>query len=559
MAQIILGVDVGSYSVKVAEIIRTFNHFELRHFYERVIPYNDVLTPEESTTSALTGLVEENGLHWDSLITAIPGQNVACREIAMPFGSAKKIDQTIEFELENFLPFPVDEVAYDYYIVRNDKTSSDLLVAYVTKAALGKFLSTMQGGGMDPRRVGVEGAELVNLMHIGMVPPEGSYAMVDIGHSKSTLTICQGKRLIFLRTILIGGRHYTEAIAHALHLPMEEAEKLKIEIGQLPIEGEEPRLDDISKAVVKAMQEVTNELVLQIRQTFFGYHDKNGEIVSGMYLSGGTSRIRGIDRYLSHRLKLNAIFLNCFDFHFCKIGQTEAHPQVLPMALAIALRGVAPAGLPDLNFRHGDFAFKGNVQQLGGGIRRVGIAVGALAALSIAYYGVRSYTLSNSVTQMNKEIKQLVKQAIPTVDEKTITNPTGAARIVSSKQTEMTERLQKLSGLTRRNTLNVLYEISSKLPPRAELPLNVDDLQFMDAGKVRMKGFTNSQESFNKIKAALTSSLLFKNVMGTAGPGTVKDTVAFDLSFDVKPPEGEDKAAEKPEEKPVKSGGKGGA
>lgn len=548
MAQIILGVDVGSYSVKVAEIVRSFNHFELRHFYERVIPYNDVLTPEESTTSALTGLVEENGLRWDSLITVIPGQSVACREISLPFGSAKKVEQTIEFELENFLPFPIDEVAYDYYIVRNDKTSSDVLVAYVTKAALGKFLSTMQGGGMDPRRVGVEGAELINLMHIGMVPPDGSYAMVDIGHSKTTLTICQGKRLVFLRTILIGGRHYTEAIAHAMHIPLEEAEKLKIEIGQLPIEGEESKLDEVTKTVVKAMQEVTNELVLQIRQTFFGYHDKNGEIVSGLYLSGGTSRIRGIDRYLSHRLKLNAIFLNCFDFHFCKIGQSEAHPQVLPMALAIALRGVAPVGLPDLNFRQGDFAYKGNVQQLGGGIKRAILAGAAILVLAIAYYGVRSYTLSNSVEQMNKEIKQIVKQAIPSVDEKTVTNPTAGLRVVRSKQTEVNERLQKLSGLLHRNNLSVIYEISSKLPPRADLPIDVDDLQFMDAGKVRLKGSTNSQESFNKIKTALMASPLFKNVAGSAGPGTLKDTVAFDLTFDVKLPEGEEK-----------SGGKGGS
>ncbi|PIR20018.1 MAG: hypothetical protein COV45_08575 [Deltaproteobacteria bacterium CG11_big_fil_rev_8_21_14_0_20_47_16] len=549
MPQIILGVDVGSYSVKVAEIVRSFNHFELRHFYERPIPYNDVLTPEESTTSALTGLVEEHGLHWDSLITAIPGQHVACREVFLPFGP-KKVGQTIEFELENFLPFPIDEVSYDYYIVRGDKSSSEMLVAYVTKAELGKFLSTMQGGGMDPRRVGVEGAELVSLMHIGMVPPEGSYAMVDIGHSKTTLTICRGKQLAFMRTILIGGKHYTEAIANALHVPMDEAEKLKIEIGQLPVEGEEPILDDISKTVVKVMQELTNELVLQIRQTFFAHQDKNEEVVSGLYLSGGTSRIRGIDRYLSHRLKLNAIFLNCFDFHFCKIGQSDAHPQVVPMAMAIALRGVAPAGLPDLNFRKGDFAYKGNVQQLGGGIRRAVAALIVILVLAISYYALRSYTLNSSVDQLTKEIKQLVKQAIPTADDKSISNPSAALRFVKGKQNEVGERLQKLSGLLDRNVLNVLLEISSKLPPRNELSLNVDDMNFMDDGKIKLKGYTDSQESFNKIRDALMQSGLFRNVIGSAGPGTIKDTVAFDISFELKPTDGEAPEASSKENAP---------
>jgi hypothetical protein len=178
--------------------------------------------------------------------------------------------------------------------------------------------------------------------------------------------------------------------------------------------------------------------------------------------------------------------------------------------------------------------------------------------LAIAYYAARSYTLGASVDQMNKEIKQLVKQAIPTVEEKTIGNPASALRVVKGKQTEVSERLQKLSGLLRRNTLNVLYEISSKLPSRAELSLNVDDIQFMDDGQVKMKGYTASQESFNKIKEALAQSKFLQNVIGSAGPGA-KDTVAFDISFKLKPPEGEEKSSEKGEARPAKSGGKGGS
>lgn len=533
MPQIILGVDVGSYSVKIAEIERSFNHFELRHFYERLVPYNDVLTREESLTSALSGLIEDNALRWESVMTAMPGQDVACRVISLPFGSSKKIDQTIEFELESFLPFAIDEVVFDYHIIRSDKTSSDILVSYVTKAALGKFLSTLQGANVDPRRVGIEGAELVNLMHIGMVPPDGAYAMIDIGHTKTTLTICHGKHLVFVRTILIGGKQYTQAIADGLHVPYEEAEKLKIEIGQLPIEGEEPTLDDLSKSVIEIMQGLTKELILDIRQTFFSYQDQNAEIISGVYLSGGSSRIRGIDRYLSHRLKLNAIYLNCLDFHFCKIGQADAHPQVIPMALAIALRGVAPVGLPDVNLRQGDFAYKGNVQQLGGGLKRMAFGVGGVLLLAVAYFLLRSYTLNKNVTQMNSDIKQLVVQALPKVSEKSITGANSALSMVKSKQQEITDRLQKLSSLLEGDGLGVLLELSSRLPPRSELAIDVEDFS-LSGNKIKIAGRTTSFESIDKIKAALEKSDKMQNVvMGNVRKGT-KDEVKFDLTFEMK-------------------------
>src|SRR3989338_10196346 len=188
MPQNILGIDIGSYSIKIAEIRRTFKSFELIKFYERPIQNTELLTPEESESAALKSIIDDNGLIWDQVIVALPGQYVSSRLLSLPFSSKAKIDQTVEFELENYIPFELTDVVVDYHIIRTAKDSSKILVTYATKGSFVKFLNLLENTKIDPRVICVEGVELVNLVNLGMVPPEGVYSLIDIGHKKTTVT-----------------------------------------------------------------------------------------------------------------------------------------------------------------------------------------------------------------------------------------------------------------------------------------------------------------------------------------------------------------------------------
>ncbi|MBI4126133.1 MAG: pilus assembly protein PilM, partial [Deltaproteobacteria bacterium] len=198
MPQRIVGIDVGSYSVKVAEVVRSFRTFEFVNFFERRIQYNELLAPEESTAIALQGLIDDQRLEWDMAVVGFPGQRVSSRLLTFPFGGAKKIEQTVRFEIESYIPFDANEVLLDYTTVWSTKDASRVLVVYAPKAEVGKELTTLQGVGVDPRSIGVEGVELVNLVNLGLSPPEGAYAILDVGHEKTTLAICRGRRVGFI-------------------------------------------------------------------------------------------------------------------------------------------------------------------------------------------------------------------------------------------------------------------------------------------------------------------------------------------------------------------------
>ncbi|MBI2346009.1 MAG: pilus assembly protein PilM [Deltaproteobacteria bacterium] len=486
MPQTILGIDIGSYSVKVAEMVRTFKRFSFVHFYERKIQYSEVLTREESLAAALQGILEDNALTWDAAFVALPGRAVAARFIDFPFGQAKKIDQTLDFEVENHVPFPTEEIVYDYYIVKAAK-----------------------------------------------VPPEAPYAICDIGHEKTLITICHGKALRFTRTLTIGGRHIIEAIADRLKIPPEEAERLLHEAGQAPVDDRMPPEDSTPFHVVKAIDVVLEELLLHVRQTFLAFRERSNEAVEGIYLCGGMARLAGIEQYLSLKLKQNVTFLNPLEFHFSQVERGEIHPAVAATAVALALRGVAAAGMADVNFRKGEFAYRGDVQQLGGGLRRAGIAVGLLMGIALGYFFLQYFTLTRKAAQLNREVAQLVTQALGKKPAKPINDATGAVRMLRAGLEETKERTRRLESVVEVSALEILKDISAQLPPRDQLSLDVERFELKE-GQVQIRGKTTSFEAVDKIRDALGKSDKFENVQTSNVGKGVKDEIKFEVRFGVK-------------------------
>ena len=354
MPQRILGIDVGSYSIKVAEIERSFRSFQLVGFFEQpIVPY-ETLGKEGSTTQALLKLFEEYNLSADLVYTALPGQMSAIRVIDLPFADFKKVDQTIEFELENYLPLPLEELLIDYQLLSTTKTSSTVLVSYSKNSDFVKFMNMMSEANLDPRYVGSEPVEMANVMKLGILQPEGAYAVIDLGHEKTDISIFVGDKLQYSRTVMVGGRELTRAVAESLNIPPAEAERMKIEMGQVGpgVEGADATTRSISEALKKPLE----ELLLHLRQTFMAFQEKKGEVVQALILCGGSSRLSGIDHYLSTNLRKNVSFLDCLDLPFNQLADSNWCRPIAASALALAYRGVIGSSIKDTQFRRCEFA-----------------------------------------------------------------------------------------------------------------------------------------------------------------------------------------------------------
>ncbi len=524
MPQTILGIDIGSYSVKIVQVERGFGEFKIVSFHEVPLVAEEVLTYEQSASAALTKFLEENPVNYDSCILSLPGLRASFRTLEMPFGNAKKIDQTLEFELETLVPFDIEELLYDYSILEMTPQKSKVLSAYIPSEDFKKFLNQIQVSGIDPRYVGVDTVDLSYLSFLGVLPPAGRYAILDLGHSKSNFVVLEGNRVKSLRCFSWGGHYITQAIAQAAQLTYEQAEGLKHTKGQL-VEGSEDK-------VFQAIHSSFAELMQQLKQTLFAFYETGEPAIEALYLGGGSSKIAGVEAFFSNRLNINVSQLDVMDDAYTQVMDRERARPIIPSALGAALRGVFPNKGARINFRRGPYAYKRDIEQLEGSLKRIGLLAASVAGLALIYFIMAYFSLSSQVGKMNKNVSKLVRASVADLPKTGVDSATSALSVLTGKISGMQDKLKKVQGDGSLNALQVLKVVSAAMPPREQLQVDIDDVN-ITADRVRIEGRTLSYEGVDKVKAAIGQVKNFKNVeTGDVRKG-IKDEIKFKLSFDL--------------------------
>lgn len=528
MAQRILGIDIGSYSVKITELSRFLRDFELVHYYEQVINPSTRLTYEESVAAALQTIVEKNDLAADVIAVSLPAHHLSCRVIELPFTNIKKIEQTIDYELEAHIPVPLDELLVDYHILSVEENRSTVLVAYIPKARFVKYLDLLQVAGVDPKYVGLDSIDLSNIAQVAMVPQEAVYAILDIGHQKTNICVMEGLQLRYVRSVTIAGIHFTRAIQKVFHLNLEKAEGLKLDRGRVSLKEEE--LDQISRPC----QGVAEELVVAIKQTYLGYRQiYPNRQWSALYLTGGGSRMPGLGDMISSALRMHVGTLDCLDFTNHRLEQPEVCRDLIASSLSQTLRVIFSNKAVKINFRRGEFAFQRDFKALSGEIKQLGIWFGVILFLGIFYFLFSYYTLSSRIDKVDRGLVQAAIKVLPELKGQERKGAKQLLNIIASKTTEIKPQLDAIqSGASEVGPLTVLMEISKRLPPKGELQVDVDDFTFT-GDRVRIEGRTVSHKAVSDINNALAESPYFKNVTILNEGKGIRDEVKFSLSIDV--------------------------
>jgi len=524
MAQTILGIDLGSYSVKIAQIQRTFGEFKLVNFFEVPLVAEEVLSYPQAASAALRKFISDNPIPYDSCVVSLPGNQVSFRVLDLPFTNAKKIDQTIEFELESLIPFEIDDMLFDYSILSTGENSSKLLVTYVPGEVFKNFLNHMQSSTLDPRYVGVDTLDLSYLTVLGVLPPEGRYALLDMGHSKTNLIVVEGTTVKSARSLSWGGDRLNRVIEKSGSFNYEEAENFKHAQCQL-----EPGSDD---PVLKAVGEEFESLSLQLKQSLFALYESGEPNIEALYLSGGTSKLPGVASFFSNRLNINVSPLEVLDDSFSDLHDKESARAVIPTAFAAALHGVNPSKGLKINFRRGEYGFKKDIEEMGGALKKVGVMAASVAVIGLIYFIISYMILSSQVDTMNQHLAKLVSTSDTRLAKKKITSAKKAISIIDGEISTIKEKLKRMKGDNTPSALRVLNLISGGVPPRDKIKVDIDNVN-ISPQRVRLEGRTDSYEAVEKLKVSLEGIPIFKNVQPGDTRKVVRDEIKFSISFDV--------------------------
>lgn len=536
MSQTIVGIDLGSYSVKVSVLERSLRDFELVSFYEQPIPQATRLTREEAIASTVKNLLEKNKVPLESVAVNFPAHHLACRVLELPFTNIKKIEQTIDFELENFIPVPLEDLIIDYHILSIEENRSTVLCAYVPRVRFLKYYEALQAGGVDPRFIGVDAIDLSHISEIAMVPQEGVFALIDIGHEKTNICVMNGKtgdspKLEYVRSITIGGLHFTRCLQKVFKLNYEKAEGLKQERGRVSIS------DDGLDQVSRNLNQVARELLAFIRQTYLGYrHLYSDKEWNSIFLCGGGSKLQGLSDMISSSMRLNVGALECIDLINHRLTNIDDCRETIPVSLSQTLKIIFSNKAIKINLRRGEFAYKRDIKALGGEIKQLGLWLVIVFMLGLAHFLFSTHVLQTRIEKIDSLIGEEVVKALPELKSSSKSSSESSSKellsSINDKMGEIETELGALNPKVQIKVMPLLLEISQKMPVKEEMPIDIDDLSFT-GDNIRLEGRTNSFEAVDKIKNTLSTSPHFKNVTTQNVSKGVRSEIKFTLTFDI--------------------------
>jgi type IV pilus assembly protein PilM len=254
----------------------------------------------------------------------------------MPY---EELEDSIQLEAENYIPFDVEEVNLDFHILTKAEEGAEspeqmeVLLVAVKKEKVNECAGLISGLGLRPLVVDVDVFAIENAYEYNYGMEEGKIvALVDIGAGMTNINILEDGITTFTRDIPFGGNNYNQAIQNEHNLSFETAEKLKL--GE-EIEGISPQ--DIVPLLISTTEEFSEEI-----QKSFDFFRTTGDYeVDKIVLSGGCSRTQGIDRYLSESLGLTTETFN--PFKNIVIDEKSFDPEYIQYIAPFAAVGVGLA------------------------------------------------------------------------------------------------------------------------------------------------------------------------------------------------------------------------
>jgi type IV pilus assembly protein PilM len=310
----LLGVDISSTSVKILELSQSNGRYQVESYASEPLPANAVVEQSIGDEEAV-GLVIKKALgkarvNSKRAAIAVAGSAVITKNIEMSDSlSDEEMDYQIRIEADQYIPYPLEEVALDWQVQGPSELAGmvDVLLAACRLENVELRKDALEIGGLEAGIVDIEAFctersyELVQ----SQLSDEGddieTVAIIDIGATMTTLSVLHHGKTIYTREQLFGGKQLTEEVMRRYGLSEEEALRAKLD-GGLPDDYESEVLDPFRDSVV---QQVSRSL-----QFFYSSSQYND--VDYIVLAGGTSSIIGLDQLTQEKLGISAIVANPF-------------------------------------------------------------------------------------------------------------------------------------------------------------------------------------------------------------------------------------------------------
>jgi type IV pilus assembly protein PilM len=266
----LLGLDITTSSVKLIELAMSGGQYRVESYAAEATPHNAInekaIVDAEAVGEAIRRAVKRSGARSREAAIAISGDAAITKVIQMPKSLGEsELEAQVEMQADQYIPFPMEEVSYDYRVVgpsEKDPEMLDVLLVATRTENVEQRQAAVQASGLTARIVDVEAFALENACELmrHQMPDGGmdrTVAVVDFGASSTTFSVLRDMKVVYTRDFAFGGQQLTEEIMRTYGLSMEEAGRAKKE-GGLPSNYQpevlDPFIDDMTQQVSRSLQ-----------------------------------------------------------------------------------------------------------------------------------------------------------------------------------------------------------------------------------------------------------------------------------------------------------------
>jgi type IV pilus assembly protein PilM len=313
----IFGLDIGATSIKALSLKKSGSSFAIESLGIGPTPAKGILSesPEDlrNFADSVKNVISSANIKQKEVNLALPESQVFTKIIEMPSLSEKELAAALKYEMEQYVPLPLDQVKTDWQILNANspkgKTTRILLVA-APKILIQKYESVMDQIGLIPSTIETEMLS-VHRSLFPLINTPSPNMIVHMGATTTNIAVVKNGEIVMVFTVDKGGIAITRAVSLDLGIDLTQADAYKKAYGL----NKEAFEGKIGKSLFPILESILGD----IRKTLLLFKDKNhDEQVTQIILSGGSAQLPGIDIYFTNQLNIQVVLGNTFALYDIK-------------------------------------------------------------------------------------------------------------------------------------------------------------------------------------------------------------------------------------------------
>lgn len=518
----IVGIDIGSYSIKIAEMKTTAKSYSLRNFREFPLSPDPTQDKKIQIIDILRNLVAEYDPDQTRFILAVRQSHVSVRYKQFPFKERFKILRSVPFELEDEVPLELGEAIFDAKILSFQNQLTNVLAIACPKTFIQEVVDLAQDCGIELDLVSVEGIALANIFENWTLPPPNiliedppvpgsrlGEVVLEIGHNTTRMLVFSEKVLLTVRHIDWGVKSVADAIAtryglHSIEALKELQTKAYIILQRDSATHEQKLFSDVIQGALDPFISRLKLLIYEV-QSEFALNFTQGHML------GGGCQIRNLGPYLTQGLEIPFNRFQYLDRLPHVETETNAHIEMTgAVAISLAIEGLRRPRNPAINLLKDDFAPEQNSFNYFWESWGTTFKVAAACFVLVWFYGMIRQGVSESLDNQSYDIlrEQAQKAAGLKGANATLNKIEGFIR---EQKTEQKNRKVMEKALDMNSAMDVLKKISQASPNKKQLEFEV--LRFkVENDLVEIQGTMPSAASPQPLEEALKNLAIGKKL-----------------------------------------------